>query len=261
MTTPSVTVIVLNYNGLEHLEPCFRSLSALDYPPEALELMLVDNGSSDGSVELVRTAFPGVTVVELEENLGFAAGNNVAAQRTDAEYVVFLNNDTKVDPQFVHALVDAVTGDDAVVSAGARMLTWDGESVDYAGGWIIFDGTGLQRGNGEPVLSDRYMARAPTAFACGGAMIVDRAVFLDAGGFDEAYFAVYEDVDLGWRLWLYGHAGSSMHRTRSPITATTEPWARIAPTAARRWSSATHSPPSSRTTTTSTWPRRCSRRC
>jgi GT2 family glycosyltransferase len=205
MSAPTVTVAVLNYNGLRHLEPCLGSLRELDYPPEALEVMLVDNGSTDGSVPFVRAQFPEVTVVEIERNLGFAAGNNVAAQRSDATYIVFLNNDMKVDAGFVRGLVDAVAGDDAVASAGARILSWDGTEVDYAGGWIIFDGTGLQRGHGEPTLHERYAERVPTAFACGGAMILDRSVFLDVGGFDEDYFAIYEDVDLGWRLWLYGH--------------------------------------------------------
>jgi GT2 family glycosyltransferase len=198
-------VIVLNYDGLEHLEPCFASLGRVDYPAEALELMLFDNGSTDGSVPFVREAFPEVRIVEAGRNLGFAAGNNRAAAQSEADYAVFLNNDTTVEPGFVRALVDAVSSGERVVSAGARILDWSGKRFDYAGSWINIFGHGAQRGFHERFAEDRYDRLEPTAFACGGAMIVDRAVFLDVGGFDEDYFAVLEDVDLGWRLWLYGH--------------------------------------------------------
>src|SRR5690349_5210297 len=90
---PTASVVVLNYNGLKHLETCFRSLLALDYPRDRLELMLVDNGSSDGSVAFMREHFPGVRVVETGANLGFAGGNDFGAEQADGQYVAFLNND------------------------------------------------------------------------------------------------------------------------------------------------------------------------
>src|SRR5438552_8244928 len=87
-----VSVVVLNYNGLKHLETCFRSLLALDYPAGRLELMLVDNGSSDGSPAFMRERFPTVRVVETGSNIGFAAGNDVGAEQATGQYVAFLNN-------------------------------------------------------------------------------------------------------------------------------------------------------------------------
>ena len=105
--SPSVSVIVLNYNGRQHLDDCFTSLLALDYPKDKLELMLVDNGSSDDSVEFTEKHFPSVRIVQSEENVGFASGNNLGAREASGEYIVFLNNDMRVDAQFVSQLIGA----------------------------------------------------------------------------------------------------------------------------------------------------------
>ncbi|MCJ7737876.1 MAG: glycosyltransferase, partial [Anaerolineae bacterium] len=98
---PTVTVIVLNYNGLEHLGACFASLKEADYPSQTLQLMMVDNASTDGSVEFMREIYPEVQLVMNEDNRGFASGNNVGARKATSEYVIFLNNDMRVDPLFV----------------------------------------------------------------------------------------------------------------------------------------------------------------
>ncbi len=203
--SPSVTVVVLNFNGLEHLEPCYSSLRRLDYPADQLELMLMDNGSSDGSAGYIRSAFPEVTVISHPETVGFASGNNIAARAARGDYVVFLNNDMRVDPGFVRGLVDGVSTDDNVVAAGALILSWDGSAVDFGGAYCNYCGIAAQRDIGRRYQPGSYVANEPMLFACGGAMIVDREVFLDVGGFDDSYFIYFEDVDLGWRLWLYGY--------------------------------------------------------
>src|SRR2546426_11990279 len=87
---PTVSVVVLNYNGLKHLEPCFRSLTALDYPASRLELLLVDNGSTDNSLAFMREHFPSVRLEEAGSNLGFAAGNDLGAEQATGQYVAFL---------------------------------------------------------------------------------------------------------------------------------------------------------------------------
>ena len=92
MPEPTISVIVLNYNGRQHLEACFSSLMAQSYPEEQSEFILIDNASSDGSVEFVREAFPSVRIIQNETNLGFAAANNRGAQAASGEYLVFLNN-------------------------------------------------------------------------------------------------------------------------------------------------------------------------
>src|SRR5689334_17682620 len=110
---PLVSVIVLNYNGLRHLETCFISLQALDYPADRVELLLVDNGSSDGSVAFMTTRFPGVRVHQTGSNLGFAGGNNAGAVVARGDYFAFLNNDTKVDPAWLRELVTSLRADEA----------------------------------------------------------------------------------------------------------------------------------------------------
>ncbi len=204
MAQPNVSVVVLNYNGRQHLAPCLESLKAIDYPRDSLELVLVDNASTDGSCEFVRRQFPDVRVIESDVNRGFAGGNNLAARAVRGEYVVFLNNDMAVEPGFVSGLVEAVRSRPGVASAAAKILNWDGSAFDFCGGVLNFAGHAEQVGFGEPFDEKAYGDVVPTPFACGGAMIVKRDVFLDLGGFDEDYFIYFEDVDFGWRLWLCG---------------------------------------------------------
>ncbi|MBW4630635.1 MAG: glycosyltransferase [Iphinoe sp. HA4291-MV1] len=202
---PTVTVIVLNYNGLRHLQDCFSSLLKLDYPKDRLELMLVDNASTDSSIGYVQASFPQVRIVRNEENLGFASGNNCGAREATGEYIIFLNNDMWVDPQFVQGLVKAVQSEPGVVSVGAKILNWDGTRFDFVGCASHFAGFAYQEGMGKPFTSDQFCNIKPLLFACGGAMLIDRQVFLEVGGFDDDYFMFYEDSDLGWRLWLMGY--------------------------------------------------------
>jgi GT2 family glycosyltransferase len=202
---PSVTVVVLNYNGLEHLQSCFSSLTQLDYPAERLEIMMLDNASKDGSVAYIQAHYPQVHVVQSEQNLGFAGGNNLAAREATGEYVVFLNNDMWVDPHLVRALLAAVQNAPDVVCAGAKILNWDGSRLDFAGSAADFAGHAYQFGLGQPLTRDTFTELQSTLYACGGAMLIARAVFLRVGGFDENHFIYYEDLDLGWRLWVLGY--------------------------------------------------------
>lgn len=205
---PSVTVVVLNFNGLEHLGPCFESLKALTYPDDRVALHLVDNGSGDSSVEFMTGRFPEVKVTGHGSNIGFSAAMNRATEAADTPLVAFLNNDTRVDPQWLTELVKPLVQKEAV-SAGSYIVDWKGQDDLFQGGGCNFHGIGFQAG-----LHDTGKAGAagpdPTRpvdvlFACGAAMVVDREIFQDAGGFDEDFFAFYEDVDLGWRLWILGH--------------------------------------------------------
>lgn len=202
---PAVSVIVLNYNGLRHLDDCFASLNASDYPGDRLETILVDNASRDDSVSHVRAAFPKVRIVTNDANVGFSAGNNRGAREANGDYVVFLNNDMKVSPGFLKGLVSAIESDPNVKCAGAKIVNWDGSLIDFGGSAAHFAGYAYQLGYGEPRRKGSFDRIQPILFACGGAMMIDRRVFLEIGGFDDDYFMFYEDLDLGWRLWLLGH--------------------------------------------------------
>jgi GT2 family glycosyltransferase len=201
---PLVSVIVLNWNGREYLAECFDSLLALDYPADRLELMLVDNGSKDDSVAFVRTAYPAVKIVRNETNLGFAAGNNIGARAAQGEYVAFLNNDAVVYPDWLSKLVEGVRSAPDVVCVGSRIMNLNGDRVEFGGSRINFLGYGYQEGYDRAQVADFTQTR-PVTFACGGAMLIQREVFLSTGGFDEDYFIYYEDVDLGWRMWVLGY--------------------------------------------------------
>jgi GT2 family glycosyltransferase/glycosyltransferase involved in cell wall biosynthesis len=198
---PTVSVIVVNWNGREHLEACFRSLLASDYPADKLEIVCVDNGSTDGSADFVRQTFPRVRVVALDRNRGFTGGNEAGVEASRGDVLAFFNNDMRVAPDAVTRLVAALDGGRAC--AAARVLSWDGRQIDFLRGSLNFEGRGFQDFYGEPATGERQTS-ADTFFANGGAFAVSRDAYTRAGGFDPALFAYYDDVDLGWRLRLAG---------------------------------------------------------
>jgi GT2 family glycosyltransferase len=211
---PRVSVVTPGWNGLAHLEPCYRSLRQLDYPPDRLELILVDNGSTDSSVEFMQQHFPEVKIVRNPTNLGFCRANNLGARAAQGEYVAFLNNDTRVHPAWLKELATAVEADAEVVCAGSKLLSWEGDRLDFAGGSLNFRGSGFQPGHGSSRV-DPFSETRPVLSACGGSMLIERQIFLDCGGFDEDFFAYLEDVDLGWRLQL--HTGAKVAYTSRSI--------------------------------------------
>ncbi|MBA2354665.1 MAG: glycosyltransferase, partial [Acidobacteria bacterium] len=199
---PSVSVIVVNWNGRDHLEACFSSLLASDQPTDLLELICVDNGSSDDSVALLAARFPSVRVVALAENLGFTGGNQAGVAAATGQVLVFLNNDMRVEPTFVSRLVDAL--DERTACAAARVMNWDGTRIDFVRGTSSFESRGFQEQYAQPYTAG--MALAESFFPNGGAFAVTRRAYDEAGGFDPALFAYYDDIDLGWRLRMMGHA-------------------------------------------------------
>jgi len=203
-TLPRVSIVILNWNGRHHLAGCFESLAALDYPKERLEVILVDNGSDDGSQAEMRAKHGWVRLVENERNVGFSAGcNQGAREASEPEVLVFLNNDIRVEPAFLRELVAPVVREDCAATT-ARMYSWDGKLMNSAGGGVNFHGIGIQRGYlDEP--GPEFDEPCQTLFACGGAMAMDAQTFFEVGGFDEEFFAYYEDVDFGWRTWVQGY--------------------------------------------------------
>ncbi len=201
---PKVTVVILNLNGRRHLERCFESLKAMDYPPAKFEVLMIDNASDDGSVEETRARWPWVRVVVNARNDGFApACNQGARMRGDASVIAFLNNDMRVDKGWLRELVQPLVRNECAATT-AKMFSWDGKNIDSAGGGMNFHGMGLQYGY-KDVPHERYDVPRKTLFACGGAMAIKGEVFDAIGGFDPEFFAYYEDVDMGWRMWVEGH--------------------------------------------------------
>ena len=201
---PDCAVLVLNLDGKHHLDRCFNSLADSNYPRQKLSAVLVENGSSDGSGAHMRKHHSWVKLIENETNVGFSAGcNQAAAAAEQAKVLVFLNNDMRVEADFLRELVAPVVRGECAATTG-RMLSWDGKLMNSAGGGMNFHGIGIQRGYGDELRPEYDLPRL-SLFACGGAMAMDAGLFHKLGGFDEEFFAYYEDVDLGWRTWVAGH--------------------------------------------------------
>jgi len=199
---PQVSVIIVNFNGLGHLECCLDSLQRSDF--KDFETLLVDNGSKDGSCEFVRQRYPWVQLLELGRNTGFAIANNVAAQKSQAPYLAFLNNDIEVDSAWLGRLVDAAGKNREVVAWASKMLMFDHrELLNGVGGAMnevgyTFDLGMYERDSGQYDISQEVI------FPSAGACLIRREAFIAAGGFDDRFFMYHEDVDLGWTLWLLG---------------------------------------------------------
>ncbi|MBI1880519.1 MAG: glycosyltransferase family 2 protein [Chloroflexi bacterium] len=200
---PFVSIIVLNYNTCEHLETCLRSLQKLIYPADKLQLILVDNASTDQSVAYVQAHFASVKLIVNDQNYGFSQGNNIGAEVATGDYIAFLNPDMRAEPRWLIELVKLLLDDEEVAAAGSKILSWDGQTIDFAGGAANFYGYGYQVGREQEATTFNQVR--PILFACGGAMLIHRQLFIEVGGFDEDYFAYYEDLDLGWRLWVLGY--------------------------------------------------------
>lgn len=196
-----VRVIVLNWNGLRWLDGC---LSALRLQRGCrFEVVVVDNASSDASVAFVRERFPECQVKALESNLGFAAGNNAGVEGATAPYLVFLNNDTEVEPGWLAELVATAERDQQVGLVTSHVVYMDRPGVvDSAGDGYLRCGGGFKQRHGQPV--DRHAGGREVFGACGAAFLIRRELFAALGGFDADYFMVYEDVDLSYRARLLG---------------------------------------------------------
>lgn len=203
---PSVNVIVLNRNGQHFLEACFRAVQELDYPAHRLEVILVDNDSEDNSVPYVENTFPEITVIRNQGNYGFARGNNVAMRRAleqGADYAVLLNNDTRVDPNWLRALVEVAEAQPDVAICGGKILSWEGDVVEFSG--TVWHKVTTAGGYTNEPDRGQHDEMHPAAYACGASMLLKTEALRQIGLFDEDYFIYHEDVDLSLRAWIAGY--------------------------------------------------------
>ncbi len=199
-----ITVVIPNYNGIKYLNDCLQSLYEQHPDTPEYQVIVVDNGSVDGSVEAAKEAFPDTKFIMLEENTGFCHAVNVGILASSAEYVLLLNNDTKVKTEFIKSLYDAIERDHNIFSVSAQMLMWDRpDLIDDAGDRYTVLGWAYARGKGKPVHA--YEQPCEVFSACGGAVIYRRALFDKIGLFDEAHFAYLEDLDIGYRAKILGY--------------------------------------------------------
>ncbi len=197
------TVVVVNYNGRRYLADCLTALERQTVPRHRYEILLIDNGSHDGSTEFVRAHFPGVRAIALSRNLGFTGANNLGFRLARGRHVVLLNNDTRVAADWLAALIAAADGE-RVGGVTARLLFRDEPGVVNSTGLVLYrDGRGGDRHLRQP---DGPATREPAEVfgGCGASLLLTRELLDDLEGFDPALFMYYEDLDLAWRARLRG---------------------------------------------------------
>ncbi len=203
----TVSVVIPTYNNALLLVECLASLNRLRYPAGRLEIIVADNASSDGTGQMLRTRFTDVRRVDTGKNAGFAAACNRGASEASGDYVAFLNDDAIAEPEWLNGLFAGLdAGGEGAVCAASHIRSRDGREVEFSGASSNLFGVGRPRSVwGWPDSIETPGEGSPLLFASGGAMLVHRHTFLDVGGFDPNFFAYFEDVDLGWRLWALGH--------------------------------------------------------
>jgi GT2 family glycosyltransferase len=197
-----VTLAILNYDGRELLDIVMPSMLAQHY--QGARLVVVDNGSCDGSADYVRARWPSVEVIRIPENVGVAAALNRAVQASGDEFIALLNNDVELEPGWLGELVGALDAHPEAASASGKLLRFhDRAIIDAAGDLMMWSSAVFNRGAGE---LDRGQFDRPQAVfaACAGAALYRRSAFDLVGAFDESFFAYLEDIDWGVRAQLLG---------------------------------------------------------
>ncbi len=199
---PLVSVVIVCTNDRQHMAECLGSLQDSTYP--GIEVIVADNGSSDGSVEYIRGTFPLVRIVELGKNLGFPEANNRAFRVAQGKYIFQLNPDTRIDPHCIEELVVAMEADETIEVAAAKMkIYFEPDVLNSAGivaNQILY---ACDRGAFE-LDRGQYDTPAEVIAGCGGALMVRRTLIERIGGLDARFFMYYEDLDFGIRAWLSG---------------------------------------------------------
>ena len=201
-----ISLIIVNFNGRNILGECLRSV--YDQVYKNFEVMLVDNGSSDGSVPFTKDHFPEVRVICLEKNYGFATANNIgikeASKNGYLQYYALLNNDMKLHPRWLKNLAEAAKHDKSAGGFQSKILSMSEPGViDALGIALTRSGRPIQIGSGE-VDVERHENLVEVFGACAGAVLYKREMLEDIGLFDEDFFAYYEDVDLALRARMAG---------------------------------------------------------
>lgn len=200
---PHVDIIIVNYNGIGFIEACLESLIQTEYP--SFSVIVVDNGSTDGSVELVQKKYPHLQIILNNANLGFGKANAIGINASGADFIALLNNDTVVTKGWLAPLVNAMLEDSSLASACSKLLFMDNRRViNGVGGGMNFIGYGFDIGIYENDNGEHDEVR-DVFFPCAAACLLRRSAFEEIGGFDPKFFMYHEDVDLGWRFWLRGY--------------------------------------------------------
>ncbi len=205
---PLVSVIILNYNCRKNLgvvlENCLLSVFQTNYP--SFEVLFVDNASTDDSVAFVERNFgedARLRIIQNEQNFGFAEGNNIGIRKALGKYIVLLNSDTRVDPEWLTALVSTVRPPEVGAAQSKLLQLGAPELLDCAGGFLDYYGYHFERGQGER--GSKYDQPGEIFYAKGASILIKREVLEKTGLFDPDLFIYHDETDLCWRTRLSGY--------------------------------------------------------
>ena len=207
---PTVSIIIPHWNGIETLSECIDSLLKSTFG--SFEIIIADNASSDGSQAWIKESHPHIILVENDRNYGYAGGCNRGADEASGELLVFLNNDTIQKSDWLHYLVELMQKDNTIAAAQPKILNYYQKNMfDYAGGsGGYMDMFCFPYARGRLFLEQeedqgQYNDAKKCFWASGTAIMVRKELFVEAGKFDELFFAHMEEIDLCWRLQAMGH--------------------------------------------------------
>lgn len=202
-----VAVIIVNYNGRQYLKDCLDSLFNLDYPKENFKIFLIDNASTDDSIEFVKNSFGSVEIIANQKNLGFAEGNNIGIKKAidkGFDFVYLINQDTVSEADSLTKLVLAAQADDKIAAVQPRIMLWpQKDKVNSLGNSIHYLGFGFSAGGYQKFSGDLELKEV--AYASGAAVLIKTSALQRVGLFEPDFFMYHEDLDLGWRLHLAGY--------------------------------------------------------
>ena len=203
MSETLFSIVIPHWNGKHFLQPCLDSLRAQTHPN--IEVIIVDNASSDGSQEYIKTAYPEVILIELSENLGFTGACNIGMEKASGEIISLLNNDTEVEPNWVAEIVSAFDRHPDVGMIASKMLLFnERDKIHTTGDFFTTDGRAGNRGVWEKD-EGQYESEDYVFSACGGSSAYRHSMLKHIGLLDNDYFFLLEDVDLAWRAQLAGY--------------------------------------------------------
>lgn len=226
MSSRAIDIVIVNWNGLEDtsraLEATLGQIAEAGVP---VSVIVVDNGSVDGSRVTLPLRFPTARMLLLDENRGFTGGVAAGVAASSAGWIILLNNDAIPQQGWLRSYINAASSaPDDIIALSGKIVDPTGTLVDFIGGVLTFDGHAFQNHFRKPLpQADEPASGAELLFACGGNMMVRRVPFLELGGFDDDYFAYLEDVDFGWRAWIAGwriaYLPAAVARHRSSATS------------------------------------------
>jgi hypothetical protein len=209
-TIPKVAIVILNWNGAHYLQQFLPSVLQTSY--NNVDIIVADNGSTDNSVSLVKEHFPGVRVLLLNENFGYARGYNEALKQVTADYYMLLNSDAEATSSWLQPMVRLLENDKSIAACQPKVLSFNNRNkFDYAGaagGWMDRFGYPFAKGRIFEICEEdngQYDQEEPVFWASGAALFVRASAFHGCSGFDEYFFAHMEEIDLCWRLQLTGY--------------------------------------------------------